>query len=177
MKKRFQDAEQFLEALEPSLRNEPDMINVYTSWMIELQSNGEYEKAEMVINNIDVDRIDSRRHLTLYYFVKSRQHIGFKQYEQALQTQFKLIECNTYLEERELLCFIGETYLLMEDFNEARKNYQRAKRLSEQNYFDVEIGLCKSYTGLGRTTPAKLAIENATQLLSFVYVSKIVEKI
>lgn len=168
----FTKAEDFLGTLADEVRMSTSLHECYFYWASMMISTEQDEKAgEIVDTYIDLETLENHRHKSFYYYIKGMASSNAGNFYDALSHYLNLLVYNNIFKPHEVLNFIGQTYLYLEDYNQSRIYYRKAQKEAGDSLFDIELGLCKAYIGLKRIKPAIVSLKEMARISALHFVT------
>ncbi|WP_078596413.1 tetratricopeptide repeat protein [Evansella clarkii] len=155
--KQYDKLDDFLEDLPKKIKLAPELLFIYYLYANRLIEKDDSEKALVMIEmieNIDPNSFEDKFLQSFYHFALATLQSSLNIFDKAL-LNYQCINTNYFIKEYEKWLFIGETFLNLENFKDARKSFENAKKDLQGSNFDIEIGLCESNLHLGKTAIAK----------------------
>ncbi|GIP08213.1 hypothetical protein J1TS5_03830 [Paenibacillus macerans] len=177
LNRKVEEARELLATFPKAIRESKEMMPSYFMWAFNCIEKKDYEGAYQVVQNINPDKFDEeiKPFKDCYHYIMALCLGELEKNEEAVE-HLEIIHGEasifTPVQTHSLL---GEAYLKIENFNNARIHYQKAKSImgEDNTNMDVEYGLFQAYVGLKRVRPARTALFNMIDLISVPYVGRV----
>ncbi|MEK5466275.1 tetratricopeptide repeat protein [Paenibacillus sp. FSL R7-0210] len=169
-----EEAQQLLFTFSKEIREGKEMMPSYFMWTFKCIEKNDFDEAYQVIQNINPDIFDEeiKPFKDYYHFIMAKCLGGLDRSEEGIKHLEILHDEASIFTPVQTHSLLGGEYNKVEDFNNARIHFQRAKSILGENNtdMDIEYGLFQAYLGLKRVRPAKLAMFRMIDLISVPYV-------
>lgn len=174
---KFEEARELLATFPKAIRESKELMPSYFMWAFNCTEKKDYEGAYQVIQNINPDIFDEeiKPFKDCYHYIMALCLGELDKNDEAVE-HLEIIHGEasifTPVQTHSLL---GEAYLKVENFNNARIHYQKAKSImgEDNTNMDVEYGLFQAYLGLKRVRPTRTALFKMIDLISVPYVGRV----
>lgn len=175
---KVEEARELLATFPKAIRESKELMPSYFMWAFNCLEKEDYEGAYQVIQNINPDKFDEeiKPLKDCYHYIMALCLCGLDKNEEAVEQLENIHDEDSIFPLDQTHSLLGEVYLKIKNFNNARIHYQRAKSIMGENNtnMDVEYGLFQAYLGLKRVRPARMALFNMIDLISAPYVGRII---
>ncbi|MNW37252.1 Tetratricopeptide repeat protein [compost metagenome] len=174
---KIEEAQELLATFPKAIRESKELMPSYFMWAFNCVEKNDYQAAYQVIQNINPDKFDEeiKPFKDCYHYIMALCLGGLDKNEDVVEHLEIILAEGSIFTQVETHSLLGEAYLKIENFNNARIHYHRAKSIvgEDNTNLDIEFGLFQTYLGLKRVRPARTALYKMIDLLSVPYAGRI----